>query len=163
MRGYANLGNAMVEYGDLERAFEVYQQGRDAAQRFGDVDRILWFEVERMYECYWRGLLGRGAAAGRRDRVADRRRLALGRRSTTRGWCGRGSGWGDGQEPQALEDSSRALELGRHAGYPEMLVPSLALQARVLEAAGRSEEAAAAGGRAAGGVAAALPDLLLGV
>ena len=37
------------------RAFEVYRQGREAAPRFGDVDRILWFEVERMYECYWRG------------------------------------------------------------------------------------------------------------
>jgi class 3 adenylate cyclase/tetratricopeptide (TPR) repeat protein len=140
VRGYANLGNAMVEYGDLARAFEVYQQGRDAAQRFGDVDRILWFEVERMYECYWRGLWDEAQrladeivsqvdagspSSSEHDARLVRARIRLGR----------------GQEPMALGDSTRALELGRHAGYPEMLVPSLALQARVLEAAGRRAEA----------------------
>jgi class 3 adenylate cyclase/tetratricopeptide (TPR) repeat protein len=140
VRGYANLGNAMVEYGDLARAFEVYQQGRDAAQRFGDVDRILWFEVERMYECYWRGRWGEAQrladeivsqvdagspSSSEHDARLVRARIRLGR----------------GQEPLALGDSTRALELGRHAGYPEMLVPSLALQARVLEAAGRRAEA----------------------
>jgi tetratricopeptide (TPR) repeat protein len=140
VRGYANLGNAMVEYGDLARAFEVYQQGRDAAQRFGDVDRILWFEVERMYECYWRGIWDEAQrladeivsqvdagspSSSEHDARLVRARIRLGR----------------GQEPLALGDSTRALELGRHAGYPEMLVPSLALQARVLEAAGRGAEA----------------------
>ena len=140
VRGYANLGNAMVEYGDLARAFELYQQGRDAAQRFGDVDRILWFEVERMYECYWRGLWDEAQrladeivsqvdagspSSSEHDARLVRARIRLGR----------------GQEPPALDDSTRALELGRHAGYPEMLVPSLALQARVLEAAGRGAEA----------------------
>ena len=162
VRGYANLGNAMVEYGDLARAFEVYQQGRDAAQRFGDVDRILWFEVERMYECYWRGRWDEAQrladeivsqvdagspSASEHDARLVRARIRLGR----------------GQEPAALEDSTRALELGRHAGYPEMLVPSLALQARVLEAAGRGAEASQLADELLGDLARPLPDLLLGV
>ena len=142
VRGYANLGNALVEHGDLGRAFELYEQGRDAARRFGDADRILWFEVERMYECYWRGtwdemlrladeivtqVEGGSPSSAEHDARLLRARVRLGR----------------DEQALALEDSTRAVELGRHAGYPEMLVPALSLQARVLESAGRSEEAAA--------------------
>jgi tetratricopeptide (TPR) repeat protein len=93
-----------------------------------------------MYECYWRGLWDEAQrladeivsqvdsgspSSSEHDARLVRARIRLGR----------------GQEPMALGDSTRALELGRHAGYPEMLVPSLALQARVLEAAGRRAEA----------------------
>jgi len=142
VRGYANLGNALVENGDLGRAFALYQQGRDAARRFGDADRILWFEVERIYEWYWRGMWDEAVrladeivaqadagspSAAEQDARLLRARVRLGR---------------DEQLP-ALNDSARALELGRRAGYPEMLVPALSLNAHVLESAGRSEEAAA--------------------
>jgi len=142
VRGYANLGNALVEHGDLGRAFELYEQGRDAARRFGDADRILWFEVERMYECYWRGtwddvlrladeivaqVEGGSPSSAEHDARLLRARVRLGR----------------DEQALALEDSTRAVELGRHAGYPEMLVPALSLQARVLESAGRPEDAAA--------------------
>ena len=48
------------------------------------------------------------------------------------------------QAPLALEDSSRALELGRRAGYPDMEVPALALHARVLEAFGKDRARATA-------------------
>ena len=54
-----------------------------------------------------------------------------------RACCARASGWVADEQTLALEDATRAVELGRHAGYPEMLVPSLSLQARVLESAGR--------------------------
>ena len=142
VRGYANLGNALVENGELERAFEVYQQGRDAARRFGDADRILWFEVERMYEWYWRGgwddalcladeivaqVDAGSPSASEQDARLVRARIRLGR----------------GDQSLALDDSARALELGRHAGYPEMLVPALALHARMVQSAGRADEAAA--------------------
>jgi tetratricopeptide (TPR) repeat protein len=43
----------------------------------------------------------------------------------------------------ALADSERAVDLGRRAGYPEMLVPALALHARILETSGRPAEAIA--------------------
>jgi tetratricopeptide (TPR) repeat protein len=47
-----------------------------------------------------------------------------------------------GERTGALEDSTRALDLGRRADYPEVVVPALALQARVLAETGRTEEAA---------------------
>ena len=49
---------------------------------------------------------------------------------------------GRGDLPGAHEDSARALELGRQGGYPEMLIPALALGARVLQTTGRPDEAA---------------------
>ena len=140
VRGYANLGNAHVEAGDLTRAFELYEQGRSAAARFGDADRIRWFVAERVYECYWRGHwdeaarladeLVAEAEAGFPTAFEHDARLIRGRIHLARD-----------QSPAALDDSSRALELGRRADYPDMVVPALALHARTLEATGRREEA----------------------
>ena len=140
VRGYANLGNALVEAGDLARAFDLYEEGRTAAQLFGDVDRIRWFEAERIYECYWRGRWDEAVAlanevvaevdAGFPTAFEQDARLVRGRIHLAR----------DSLDA-ALADSSRALELGRRAGYPEMLVPALALHVRMLEAAGDQEEA----------------------
>jgi tetratricopeptide (TPR) repeat protein len=128
VRGYNNLGNALVEAGDLGRAFELYEAGRAAAGRFGDVDRIRWFEAERVYECYWRGHWDE--AVGFPTAFEQDARLVRGRVRLARD-----------DVDAALADSTRALELGRRAGYPEMLVPALALQARILEAVGEREEA----------------------
>jgi class 3 adenylate cyclase/tetratricopeptide (TPR) repeat protein len=142
VRGYANLGNALVDAGELERAFDVYDEGRRAANRFGDADRIRWFDAERMYECYWSGQwdeLARLAdevivgievdsvSAIEMDARLLRSRLRLGR----------------DQRSGALTDSARAVELGRRAAYPEMLVPALALHASILEASGRAADAVA--------------------
>jgi tetratricopeptide (TPR) repeat protein len=141
VRGYANLGNALVEAGELSRAFVLYEQGRVAAARFGDADRIRWFEVERMYECYWRGRLDEAAGladeivaevdAGLPTAFEQDARLVRARVRFARDEA-------DG----SLADSARALELGRHAGYPELLVPALALRARLLAATGAAAEAA---------------------
>jgi class 3 adenylate cyclase/tetratricopeptide (TPR) repeat protein len=140
VRGYANLGNALVEAGDLQRAFELYEEGRRAATRFGDADRIRWFDAERLYECYWRGswddavqlaeVVLTDVAAGLATAFEQDARLVRGRIHLA-------------QDRQALavEDAERALELGRRAGYPEMVVPALALHARVLESVGRADEA----------------------
>ncbi len=140
VRGYANLGNALVDAGELERAFEVYEEGRNAANRFGDADRIRWFDEERMYEAYWSGrwdevtrladgvmdrIEAGSATATEMDALLLRSRIRAGRDE-----C-----------PAALADSERAVALGRRAAYPEMLVPALALHARILEASGRPAEA----------------------
>jgi tetratricopeptide (TPR) repeat protein len=142
VRGYANLGNALVDAGELGRAFGVYEEGRSAANRFGDADRIRWFDAERIYECYWSGhwdelarladdvIVGSeadSATAIEMDARLLRSRLRLGR----------------DDRPAALTDSARAVELGRRAAYPEMLVPALALHARVLEASGQPAGAVA--------------------
>jgi tetratricopeptide (TPR) repeat protein len=143
VRGYANLGNALVEAGQLSRAFELYERGRSAAARFGDADQIRWFEAERIYECYWRGNwdeavrladeLVSQAEAGFPTAVEQDACLIRGRIRLARD-----------EAALALEDSSRALELGRRAGYPDMEVPALALHARVLEAVGQDSEAGSA-------------------
>jgi class 3 adenylate cyclase/tetratricopeptide (TPR) repeat protein len=140
VRGYANLGNALLDGGDLERAFELHEQGRSAARRFGDADRILWFEGERLYEWYWRGrwdeaveLADRLVAqveAGSPNAVEQDARFVRSRIRLARG------------EPSgALEDSARGLDMGRRAGHPWAVVAALALHARMLEEAGRPEEA----------------------
>jgi class 3 adenylate cyclase/tetratricopeptide (TPR) repeat protein len=140
VRGYANLGNALVEAGELARAFGLYEQGRRAAARFGDADQILWFQAESLYECYWRGRWDEAvgladdlvvqAEAGSPSAVEQDARLVRGRIRLARD-----------ETVLALEDTSRALDLGRHAGYPDMEVPALALHARALEATGRPDEA----------------------
>jgi class 3 adenylate cyclase/tetratricopeptide (TPR) repeat protein len=141
VRGYVNLGNALVETGDLDRAFDLYEKGRQAARRFGDADRILWFEGEQLYEWYWRGVwdecrrladsLVAQVEAGSPNAIEQDARFVRSRIRLARG-----------DSPGALEDSVRALDLGRRAGYPEMLIPALALHSRVLASAGRLEDAA---------------------
>jgi class 3 adenylate cyclase/tetratricopeptide (TPR) repeat protein len=140
VRGYANLGSALVEAGELERAFELYEEGRTRARGFGDAERIRWFDAERLYEWYWRGLWDEAGALA--DRIVEQveggspnaiemdARLLRSRIRLARD-----------DEPGSLEDSARALDLGRQAGYPEMLIPAMALHARVLESTGRAGEA----------------------
>jgi class 3 adenylate cyclase/tetratricopeptide (TPR) repeat protein len=142
VRGYVNLGNALVETGALDRAFRLYDSGRQAARRFGDADRILWLEGERLYEWYWRGLweecfqladsLVAQVEAGSPNAIEQDARFVRSRIRLARG-----------DSPGAHEDAARALDLGRRAGYFEMLVPALALSARVLASEGRLESAAA--------------------
>jgi len=50
---------------------------------------------------------------------------------------------GRGDLTGALKDADRAIEVGREAGDPQALLPSLAARARILLAAGRDEEAEA--------------------
>ncbi len=140
VRGYLNLGTTLAHLGDLERAYAVHAEGRRLAERLGDATGIRWFEVERLFECYWRGwwddaateaeaLLA--AVEGPADYYTE-----LGARHV-RGWVRLGRGDLQG----ALEDSARYVALGREAKYPQALYPALALAARVNGAAGDSSEA----------------------
>jgi class 3 adenylate cyclase/tetratricopeptide (TPR) repeat protein len=141
VRGYVNLGTTLAELGHLERAFELYERGRRAAERFGDPDRIRWFEEERLYEWYWRGDWGH--ALRRADELiaeleaSDPHMVELDSRLVrARILLARGGREG------ALHDSASALEFARRVGYPEAVFPALAFRGRALAAVGRSEEAA---------------------
>ena len=141
VRGYVNLGTCLAELGDLERAFELYAQGRQAAEGFGVPDRIRWFEEERLYEWYWRGdwdsAFHRAEEMITELEASDPHMVELDARLVrARILLARGAKEG------ALRDSARALELARRVGYPEALFPSLAFRTRALAASGRREDAA---------------------
>ena len=142
VRGRLNLGTTLAHLGDLERAFAVHADGRRAAERFGDATGIRWFAIERLFECYWRGLWDEGITAsaallaeveGAADYYTE-----LGAR-LVRGWIRLGRG----DLRAAKEDVVPYVELGREVRYPQALFPALALGARVFAAAGDADTAAA--------------------
>ena len=143
-RGYNNLASVTADLGDLPKAFELYEQSRRVAERFGDAIALGWLEVERAYELYWGGewdsaleLCERlltaedegSASLHEFDALLLRGKIVLAR---------------EGAE-QALADVERASGLARGVGAPQMLLPALAFEAHALVAAGRGDES----GRAA--------------
>ncbi len=139
IRGYVNLGTTVAEIGNLQRAFDLYAEGRAAAERLGDADRIRWFESERLYELYWRGRWDEAADladrliaetdAAAQTTVTDYR-LVRGRIRLARGDPG-----------GAREDARWVLDLSRGASYPQELYPALAFAARAQLACGDVQEA----------------------
>jgi tetratricopeptide (TPR) repeat protein len=61
IRGYKNLASVLADLGELSRSAELEQRGLDAANRFGDVYNVLWFEGELGVHAY---LAGRWDHAG---------------------------------------------------------------------------------------------------
>ncbi len=136
VRGRLNLGTTLAHLGDLERAFAVHADGRRSAERFGDATGMRWFAIERLFECYWRGLWDEGLESAE-ELLADVEGspdyyTELGARHV-RGWIRLGRGDLRGAEL----DVARYVELGREVRYPQALFPALALAARVLVAAGQ--------------------------
>jgi tetratricopeptide (TPR) repeat protein len=134
-RGYNNLASVTADLGDLPRAFELYEESRRVAERFGDAIALGWLDVERAYELYWRGewdaalalcsgLLAEdgGGSLHEVDALLVRGKIAAAR---------------DGAEA-ALPDLERALALARAVGAPQMLLPVLAADAHAEAAAGRA-------------------------
>jgi tetratricopeptide (TPR) repeat protein len=137
VRRSANLATSLVELGELGRAWKTYETARDAARRFGDAPGLHWLAAERPYELYWRGdwdealaaaetVLGAADAGyGEFAGKSVRARIRLAR----------------GDVDGALEDSARSLEFARRTQEPAALCEGLALRARVLAEAARSDEA----------------------
>jgi class 3 adenylate cyclase/tetratricopeptide (TPR) repeat protein len=134
-RGYNNLASVTADLGDLPRAFELYEESRRVAERFGDAIALGWLDVERAYELYWRGewdaalalcsgLLAEdgGGSLHEVDALLVRGKIAAAR---------------DGAEA-AFPDLERALALARAVGAPQMLLPVLAADAHAETAAGRA-------------------------
>jgi len=141
VRAYNNLASTLVAVGELERGYELYGEGRRAAERFGLVAPLRWLQVEELDERYTRGewdeavllagglLLEAGGLPHLREvdaRVI--RALILLARDDPAG---------------ALEDSAAALEFARRSDEPQIILPALACRARVLLETGRADDAAA--------------------
>ena len=144
-RGYNLLASLTAELGDLPKAFELYEESRRVAARFGDAPVLRWLEVERMYEQYWSGDWDDALATGERlladgkegagslhelDVMLIQGKIGLARRGPEK----------------ALGDAEQALELARGVGAPQILFPVLAFEAHALAAADRAQEAAEAAG-----------------
>jgi class 3 adenylate cyclase/tetratricopeptide (TPR) repeat protein len=141
VRAYLNLGTAHSHFGALEETFRIHEEGRRAAERFGDAASIAWLNTERLWELYWRGRwdeameladeqLAELDAGGARSLFEPAARLA-------RGWIGLARD----QVDHAIDESTRLCDYVRRAGYVQLMFPALALRGRALAAAGRSDEA----------------------
>jgi class 3 adenylate cyclase/tetratricopeptide (TPR) repeat protein len=140
IRGYNNLASLHAARGELERAFELYATGRDAAKRFGRPRALAWFDSELMYEHYWRGHWNDALALADQFvrevesgvphlRVVDARLV----RARIR--------FASGEHANAEKDSLAGLEFARRAPDPQTLFPALAFEARLMGDLGRVEEA----------------------
>jgi class 3 adenylate cyclase/tetratricopeptide (TPR) repeat protein len=139
---YGNLANLLIALGDLTRALELKAKGREAAERFGLAGELRWSRGERIWEDFCQG---RWDAALRdadeflaESKAGSRHFLELGCQ-LVRGRVRLARGDRDG----ALRDAAAALELAKQASEPQALQPALGFHARVLLAAGRTNEAGA--------------------
>jgi len=133
------LADLECSYGNLERCFDLQEQARGHAERFGHAAHIQWLKAELAAEYYWKGrwdeaisvadeFLADAEASGHFMEGycrAIRARIRFARSDL------------DG----ALEDSARALDQARSSNEPQMLYPALAVRARLLCAAGSPLEA----------------------
>jgi class 3 adenylate cyclase/tetratricopeptide (TPR) repeat protein len=141
VRASLNLGTALAHFGDLAGTFAVHADGRRAAERFGDPAGMQWFAAERLWELYWRGrwdeavtladeLLAEVEAGSPRSYSEPAARLA-------RGWIELARG----RSEEALADVTVLCDFARDAKYLQIMLPALALRARVLATAGREDDA----------------------
>jgi class 3 adenylate cyclase/tetratricopeptide (TPR) repeat protein len=141
VRASLNLGTALAHFGDLGGTFAVHAEGRRAAERFGDPAGMQWFAAERLWELYWRGswdealtladaLLAEVEAGSPRSYSEPAARLA-------RGWIELARG----RSEEALADVTVLCDFARDAKYLQIMLPALALRARVLAAADREDKA----------------------
>jgi hypothetical protein len=137
---YTNLAELFGNYfGDLKRAFELRAEGKQLAEKFGLSGELRFLDGERTIECYWTGqwdeaeelanvLLSRSEqdAPGYMDSqcLLVKARIALAR--------------GDSK---AFDYAGRALAVGRLVKDPQVVYPTLALEARAKVAEGRLSEA----------------------
>jgi len=138
VRSCANLATSLVELGQLERAWVVYERGRTAATGFGDAHGLRWLAAERPYELYWRGAWDEALEAAESLLREDDAGYGGYAGSSVRAWIRIARG----DHAGALEDSATALGFARRAKDPAALCPGLALRARVLAEVGRTDEAA---------------------
>jgi DNA-binding SARP family transcriptional activator/class 3 adenylate cyclase len=136
---YGNLAAGVIPLGDLARGFGLQASGAEAAERFGLRSTLSWLRSERILQDYWQGRWQQALAAAE-QRLAE---SAAGAPSDADILCRFARGWirlARQDLPGALEDAVAAVDLGRSTGFVDR-APALALQARVLLASGRVEEA----------------------
>jgi tetratricopeptide (TPR) repeat protein len=126
-RAYGNLASALVDFGELERAWEMLDEARVRAERFGLDDWLNWLHGESAWPLYYTGSWDEAI------RVLDELiedfgthrfwmetpcRLLRGRMRLARG-----------ETSGAREDAERGLHLSEEAKDPQVRWPALAFAA----------------------------------
>jgi class 3 adenylate cyclase/tetratricopeptide (TPR) repeat protein len=141
-RGNVNLGVSLFYRGDMRRALEVHERNLAYTRRIGMEGGIIWNKAEVAFDLF---LLGRwdeslaivDAEIARMEAGAPHYLEVQHRQTRARIRVGRGDPSG------ALEDAERGVEVGRSAGDPQALLPTIAERGRVLMLMGRVDEAVA--------------------
>jgi class 3 adenylate cyclase/tetratricopeptide (TPR) repeat protein len=129
VRAYSNLGSHLAGVGELERSFAMHAEARGLAKRFGLGDLARKIEAERAWELYVRGRWDEGSALAD-ELIAGFEKEPYFMEGVCRGvrGCMR-LAFGDLEGAQA--DARRAIELARIGKDPQIVLPALALGARV--------------------------------
>jgi hypothetical protein len=139
-RANVNLGVSLFYAGDMRRALEVHERNLAYTRRIGMEGGIIWNKAEVAFDLF---LLGRwdeslaivDAELARMEAGAPHYLEVQHRQTRARIRVGRGDATG------ALSDAERGVEVGRSAGDPQALLPTLAERGRVLMLIGRIDEA----------------------
>ena len=141
-RGNVNLGVSLFYAGDMRRALEVHERNLAYTLRIGMEGGITWNKAEVAFDLC---VLGRwdeslailDAELARMEAGAPHYLEVQHRQTRARIRVGRGDPVG------ALADAERGVEVGRSAGDPQALLPTLAERGRVLLLNGRTDDAVA--------------------
>jgi class 3 adenylate cyclase/predicted ATPase len=141
LRGYINLGSTLSELGELERSFQVHEEGLREAERFGSMRAKRWLEAELVVDDLYRGRWEESVARadtfiGEVDAGQPHYMEAAVRDARAMIRLARGD------HASALEDSEYVIGIAGEAKDPQVVHPALAIQSRILLEAGRTVDAA---------------------
>jgi class 3 adenylate cyclase len=139
---YGNLGDTTIGLGELERGFALQAKAREWAERFGLLGELRWSRAEQIYQNYWQGHWD-DALTGADKFLSE---VEAGSPHIMERSCRLGRGLlrlARGNMSGALADSAIAVERAAQMGTPEVLLPTLALHAHILTAAGQADQASA--------------------
>ncbi|HET8651358.1 MAG TPA: adenylate/guanylate cyclase domain-containing protein [Gaiellaceae bacterium] len=130
-RAYNNLADGYFNHGRLDEAAESVRRMHEGWKRFASVDWLRWKDSQEIRLDY---------AIGRWDRVVetadrwleDARERGGHYLETLWLWYRARVRLARGDRASALEDGTRALEVGRIGRDPQLVIPSLAFQSRLL-------------------------------
>jgi class 3 adenylate cyclase/tetratricopeptide (TPR) repeat protein len=139
IRALGNHASLTADHGDLPRAHELYEQVVDLSERRGISGFAEWCRVELAYLDYLHGFWGDAykGAEGFLEGVEEAHYMeTIARQVRAEILIARG------EVERAVSESERALAFARHAKDPQVLYPTLAVNAHLLALAGRRPEAA---------------------
>jgi tetratricopeptide (TPR) repeat protein len=140
LRAFINLASTLGELGELGRSIELHEEGLREAERVGAPGPLRWLRAERAWDEYF---IGRwDEAVAHVDEFLAEAETREGHYMDVAAWeiralirMARADGAG------ALADCEHALALARGIQDPQVVLPVLAFQSKILLAAGRRSDA----------------------